>query len=115
MQLPVRVSLLLNPTVSVGILMATGFSTLVLVSTPFLFPLISDHYGIGLGLTSLIGTFQLGGFVIASWGAGRRLSPTRKVFFVALVLAVIANLGPPCCLHSRFSLGCGSSLGSRWG
>ncbi len=92
MQLPVRVSLLLNPTVSVGILLATGFGTLVFVSTPFLFPLISEHYGIGLGLTSFIGTFQLGGFVIGSWGAGRRLSPTRRVFFVALVLAVVANL-----------------------
>ncbi len=92
MQLPVRVSLLLNPTVSIGILLATGFSTLVFVSTPFLFPLISDHYDIGLGLTSFVGTFQLGGFVIGSWGAGRHLSPTRRVFFIALLLAVVANL-----------------------
>ncbi len=92
MQLPVRVSLLLNPSVSVGILLATGFGTLVFVSTPFLFPLVSDHYGIGLGLTALIGTFQLGGFVIGSWGAGRHLSPSRRVFFVALLLSVLANL-----------------------
>lgn len=92
MQLPVRVSLLLNPSVSRGILLATGFGTLVLVSTPFLFPLISEHYGIGLGLASLIGTFQLGGFVLGSWGSGRKLKPQRRVFFAALVLAVISNL-----------------------
>lgn len=92
MQLPVRVSLLLHPSVSVGILLATGMSTLVFVSTPFLFPLISEHYGIGLGLTSLIGTFQLGGFVLGSWGSGRHLTPTRNVFFVTLALLVGANL-----------------------
>ncbi len=92
MQLPVRVSLLLHPSVSVGILLATGLSTLVFVSTPFLFPLIAEHYGVGLGFASFIGTFQLGGFVLGSWGAGRRLQPTRKVFFFALLLAVVSNL-----------------------
>lgn len=92
MQLPVRVSLLLHPSVSVGILLATGLGTLVFVSTPFLFPLISDHYGVGLGFASFIGTFQLGGFVLGSWGSGRHLLPTRRVFITALALSVVANL-----------------------
>lgn len=92
MQLPVRVSLLLHPSVSVGILLATGLGTLVFVSTPFLFPLIAEEYGIGLGLAAFIGTFQLGGFVLGSWGAGRKLRPRRNVFIATVVLAVVVNL-----------------------
>ena len=61
MQSPVRLVYLLRPTVQVGILLAVGFSMLAFVSTPFLLPEIADHYGISLGLASMIGVFQLGG------------------------------------------------------
>ena len=92
MQSPVRLVYLLRPTVKVGILLAVGFSVLAFVSTPFLLPEIADHYGITLGLASMIGVFQLGGFVVASWGAGRWLQPTESVFVSALLAAAIANL-----------------------
>ena len=92
MQSPVRLVYLLRPSVKVGILLAVGVSVLAFVSTPFLLPEIADHYGISLGAASLIGVFQLGGFVIASWGAGRCLQPREPVFVAALLAAAAANL-----------------------
>jgi len=91
-QSPVRLVYLLRPTVKAGILLAVGFSVLAFVSTPFLMPEIADHYGISLGAASLIGVFQLGGFVIGSWGAGRCLQPRDPVFVGSLVAASAANL-----------------------
>ena len=92
MQIPVRLVYLLRPTVKVGILLAIGFSVLAFVSTPFLLPEIADHYDISLSAASMIGVFQLGGFVIATWGAGRCLQPTEPVFVAALLAAAAANL-----------------------
>ena len=92
MQSPVRLVYLLRPTVKVGILLAVGFSMLAFVSTPFLLPEIADHYDISLSAASMIGVFQLGGFVIATWGAGRCLQPTEPVFVAALLAAAAANL-----------------------
>ena len=92
MQSPVRLVYLLRPTVKAGILLAVGFSVLAFVSTPFLMPEIADHYGISLGSASLIGVFQLGGFVIGSWGAGRWLQPRDPVFVGSLLAATAANL-----------------------
>ena len=92
MQSPVRLVYLLRPTVKVGILLAVGFSMLAFVSTPFLLPEIADYYDISLSAASMIGVFQLGGFVIATWGAGRCLQPTEPVFVAALLAASAANL-----------------------
>ncbi len=92
MQSPVRLVYLLRPTVKVGILLAVGFSVLAFVSTPFLLPEIADHYDISLSAASMIGVFQLGGFVIATWGAGRCLQPREPIFVTALLAAAAANL-----------------------
>ena len=92
MQFPIRLALLLRPTVKVGILLAVGFSVLAFVSTPFLLPEISEHYGISIGAASMIGVFQLGGFVVTSWGAGRWLQPRGWVFVTSLGAAAAANL-----------------------
>ena len=92
MQSPVRLVYLLRPTVKVGILLAVGFSMLAFVSTPFLLPEIADHYDISLSAASMIGVFQLGGFVIATWGAGRCLQPREPIFVTALLAAAAANL-----------------------
>ena len=92
-QVPVRVQLLLRPSVSTGLLLAVGFSTFALSATPFLLDLVVQHYGVSLTAASLIGVVQLGGFTAGSWGAGRFLRPERRVFVVTLVLAVLANLG----------------------
>lgn len=115
MQTPIRLSLLLRPSVSIGILLAVGFSTFVLGATPFLLNLVAEEYEIGLAAASLIGVFQLGGFVIGSWGSGRWLRPRRRVFIAALVLAIAANLTsvflPPFTILVALRFASGLSLG----
>ncbi|WP_419921818.1 MFS transporter [Candidatus Poriferisodalis sp.] len=115
MQFPIRLALLLRPTVKVGILLAVGFSVLAFVSTPFLLPEITDHYGISLGTASLIGVFQLGGFVVTSWGAGRWLQPRGWVFVTSLGAAAAANLAsaalPPFAVLVALRLLSGFALG----
>lgn len=92
MQTPVRLVALLKPSVTIGVLLAVGYSTVVFMSTPFLLPEIASHYGISLGAASLIGVTQLGGFVVGTWGAGRRLQPRTRVFTAALMSAAVANV-----------------------
>ncbi len=59
-------------------MLATAFSTIVFTATPFLIPLVADEYDVGLAFASLVGTSQLAGFVVGSWGSGRFLRPRRR-------------------------------------
>jgi len=114
-QSPVRLAYLLRPSVKAGILLAVGFSVLAFVATPFLLPEIADHYEVSLSVASLIGVSQLGGFVIATWGAGRCLQPREPVFVGALAAAAAANLVsavmPPFALLVGLRLVSGVALG----
>ncbi|MEL6981656.1 MAG: MFS transporter [Actinomycetota bacterium] len=116
MQVPVRLTVLLRPTIAPGVLLAVAFSTLVLSATPFLLDLVVDEYSIGLTVASLIGVAQLGGFMLASWGAGRFLRPRRRVFVAAMVLAVVANglsvLLPPYAILVLLRFASGLALGA---
>lgn len=115
MQIPIRVQALLRPSVPSGVLLAVAFSTVVLSATPFLLDLVEDEYGVSLVAASMIGVAQLTGFVAGSWGSGRWLQPRRRVFVVALSLAVAANAGsallPPFALLVLFRFVSGLSLG----
>lgn len=91
MQVPLRLQLLLRTEVPTGVLLCTGYGGVVLMATPFLVPAIALHYGIGLGLTALISTGQLAGFVAGSWGAGKVLQPRRRVFTAAVLVLACAN------------------------
>jgi DHA1 family inner membrane transport protein len=114
-QTPVRLAYLLRPTVALGVLLAIGFSTVAFVSTPFLLPELADHYAISLGAVSLVSVFQLGGFVLSAWAAGRWLRPRRRIFVVALAMSAVANLAsaglPPFPLLVALRLGSGVALG----
>ncbi len=109
-------AVLLRPSVAPGVLLGVGFSTLVLSATPFLLDLVADEYQLALTAASLIGVAQLGGFVLGSWGAGRWLSPRRRVFVAALLVAVGVNLLSstlppfPVLLGLRFASGLGLGL-----
>lgn len=115
MQVPIRLVALVRPSVAPGVLLAVGFNTVVLGSTPFLLNLVVDEYGIGLVAASAIGVAQLSGFVIGSWSGGRWLQPRRRVFVAALCLAVVANLAsailPPFPLLVGLRFVSGLSLG----
>jgi predicted MFS family arabinose efflux permease len=90
-QIPVRLVYLLRPSVAFGVLLAVGLGTLAFTSTPFLIPELADHYDLGLGAVSMVSVFQLGGFVVSTWGAGRWLKPEPRVFVLGLVGSAIAN------------------------
>ncbi len=115
MQVPVRLTALVRPSVPVGVLLASGFSAVVLSATPFLLDLVSDHYRLGRSTAALIGASQLSGFMVGSWGAGRWLRPRRRFFVAALVAAMVANLGsallPPFAALVALRLVSGVALG----
>lgn len=92
MQVPIRLVTLIRPSVPPGVLLAVGFSSVVLGSTPFLLDLVVAEYGISLISASMIGVAQLCGFVFGSWGSGRWLQPRRRVFVASLCVAIVANL-----------------------
>lgn len=115
MQIPVRLAVLLRPSVAPGVLLAVGFTHLVLTATPFLLDLVAESYSIGLASAALISTTQLGGFAAGSWGAGRWLRPSRRVFLAALVLALVVNVAsaflPPFPILLALRLVSGLSVG----
>jgi len=91
MQIPYRVAAAFSTKRATGMLMALGYSTVVMVSTPFLIPQVGDHYDVSLTVASLVGVFQLAGFACGSWGSGRWLTPNRTVLVSTLVISIGAN------------------------
>jgi predicted MFS family arabinose efflux permease len=92
MLIPVRLLLAFKPSVAPALLVAIASSTVVFSATPFLLPAIAADRDISLSLVGWISTGQLGGFVVASFLAGRLLRPERHVFIIGAVLGVLANL-----------------------
>ncbi len=93
MQSPLQVVTLLRPNTRKDLLAAAAVSSMVFTATPFLLSAIADQYDVSLGTASLISSFQLGGFVIASWTVGRFVDPSRRLLIISLLMAVAANAG----------------------
>lgn len=91
-QTPVRILLALRPQVPAGVLIGSAISTVVFSATPFLLPAIAAEQRINVGVVGLISTAQLGGFMLAAWGAGRFLRPRRRILVIAAVLGVLVNV-----------------------
>lgn len=91
-QAPLRLLLTLRPKVPLGVLVTTAVSTVVFASTPFLVRGVADEFDVDVARVGLISTAQLGGFMMASWGAGRFLRPRRRAMVIAVVLGLTANL-----------------------
>lgn len=89
---PLRLALLLRPNVPAGVLVTTAVSTVVFAATPFLIPGVAVDQHVDVAAVGLISTAQLGGFTLASFGAGRLLRPRRRLMVAAVVLGLIANL-----------------------
>jgi predicted MFS family arabinose efflux permease len=75
-----------------SIVAATVVSTVVFSATPFLVKSVAAEFDVGIGAAGALSTVQLGGFVVASWFAGRYLRPRRRVLTAAALLGVVANL-----------------------
>ena len=92
MQSPIQVVTLLRPKTRRDLLAAAAVSAMVFTATPFLLSVVSEEYDVSLGTSSLISSFQLGGFVIASWVVGRLVDPSRRLLVISLLAAVAANV-----------------------
>jgi predicted MFS family arabinose efflux permease len=91
-QTPVRILLALRPRVPAAVLLGSAISTVVFSATPFLLPAIAAEQDLNVGVVGLISTAQLGGFVLAAWGAGRFVRPRRRVLVIAAVIGVLVNV-----------------------
>ncbi len=91
MQVPVRLLNAARLQVPAPMLAAIAASTLVFIATPFLIPAIAEYYDVATGSVGWMSTAQLAGFVVASFGAGRFLRPSRAVFVAIGVLGCLAN------------------------
>lgn len=115
MQVPLRLAHAFRFAVRPGLLLSLAVSTIVLTATPFLVPAVADEFDVSLGLAALISSSQLGGFVLASWGAGRWLRPTAGLIRGALSVTAVANLlavvGPPYQVLLVLRIGSGLGLG----
>jgi predicted MFS family arabinose efflux permease len=89
---PVRLLLSFRPRLPAAVLLGSAISTVVFAATPFLLPAIAGEQGMSVGVVGLISTAQLGGFVVAAWGAGRVLRPRRRVLVIAALLGVAVNV-----------------------
>jgi MFS family permease len=92
LQAPFRVVANLRPNIPAGLLIGLAVSTVVFSATPFLVPAVAEQRSIGVGLAGIISTAQLGGFVVATWGAGRLLRPSRRILVIAALLGCGAYL-----------------------
>lgn len=62
-------------------------------ATPFLLPEVAQRLNIGIGVTGLLSTAQVGSFALASFFAGRLFRPRRRFHYGSLLLLTLATLG----------------------
>lgn len=92
MQAPLRVLRAFRTGTAPGVVMATAVTTAVFAATPLTLPAVVDRFSVGPGTAGLYSAAQLGAFVAGSWSAGRFLTPSGRVFRLALVVLAVANL-----------------------
>lgn len=88
---PSRFLLSVRPKATPALLVAAASIALHFAATPFLLHAISDRYGIAVGTAGFISVFQVGGFTLANFVAGRRLRPRRRILVLAAVVGCAAN------------------------
>jgi DHA1 family inner membrane transport protein len=89
---PVRQLASIRPSASPGVLAAAAVVTGVFAATPFLIPTIADELGVSLGAAGLVSTAQVGGYAVATFLAGRALTPTRRLLVTSGLISTVANV-----------------------
>ena len=77
----------------VPLLASAAVVTFMFAGTPFVIPEIADRFGIGRGEGGLFSTVQVGAFALANVILPRLVQPSARIFRLAMVLLVVANLG----------------------
>jgi predicted MFS family arabinose efflux permease len=92
MQAPIRLLRVARMGTAPGLLVSTAVATAVFIATPISLSAIADRFDVGPGTAGVFSAAQLGLFVVASWASGRFLTPSRRVFRLALIGLAVANL-----------------------
>lgn len=93
MNLPTRVVQAVRPEASPGVMAAAAVAAATFAATPFLLPDIAVRLSVDIGDTGLLSTAQVGSFAVASFLAGRVLTPRRRLHYGSLMLVGVATLG----------------------
>lgn len=88
---PIRLWFAIRRDEDFGLLAAAAVVAVLFAATPFLIPEVAEEFDITLGTAGLYSTVQVGGFALAAFYAGRRLSTSRRLFVGAAVAGVFAN------------------------
>ena len=92
MQAPLRLLNAFRTSVEPGLLIATAVSTAIFMATPLVLSDVIDDFDVGATAASLVSGVQLGGFVLATWGAGRFVSASSGVFVASCLGLAAAGL-----------------------
>ena len=91
MQIPFRLAAAGRGTVDVGLIGAIAISTAVFSSTPLILKSVIETFDLGSTAAGFVSGFQLAGFVLTSFLAGRVTQPSRQIFITALLVLSVAN------------------------
>ena len=89
---PVRSLYAIGRQASVAVLAAMVASTLMFTATPFLLGPVSQEFGVGRGLAGGISVVQVGVFAIVNLVVPRFLSPSQRLYRIALGALVASGL-----------------------
>jgi predicted MFS family arabinose efflux permease len=108
---PIRALLTPRRHAPLAVLAGAAVVAFMFSATPFLIPEVADRYGVALGSAGFISTFQVSGFGLVAFLAGRWWRPTRTKLVVALLAMVVFDAGSaltsdlPMLLGLRFAAG----------
>ncbi|HAX81507.1 MAG TPA: hypothetical protein DCY40_02930 [Actinobacteria bacterium] len=108
---PIRALLTPRRHAPLAVLAGAAVVSFMFSATPFLIPEVADRYGVALGSAGFISTFQVSGFGLVAFLAGRWWRPTRTKLVMALLAMVVFDAGSaltsdlPMLLGLRFAAG----------
>ena len=89
---PVRQALSLRASFPPGLLASAAVVSVMFAASPFLLPEFIREFGISVGASGRYSSVQVATFAVASLGAGRLMSPSRRILTTATLVLVVANL-----------------------
>jgi DHA1 family inner membrane transport protein len=89
---PARLFYALRPHAPVALFLGAIAVGLMFAATPFLIPEVADRYDVSAGMAGGLSVIQVGLFAITTFVLPRFLAPSRRIFVVAGIGVVVANV-----------------------
>lgn len=91
MHAPLRLLTALRGSTEAGLMLAMAVATATFVATPLVLSSVAERFEVSTGTAGLFSAAQLGAFVVGSWGSGRFVEASGRLFVQALLLLAVAN------------------------